>query len=200
MSWTKTLSFLLQDSTVSFESIILLGLVRSSVESIMPSKRALFDLVEKTTKKNQASKIDRVQALIAADPDSVHRRFWHCSFPYAPEENDEDIYNNYDIEGAPTGEEGFVSPVHEAASNGLDKILTLLLENGGDKDDYWHMDGFGVSAVDAAITNGSIECVKIFRSYGVTIYGLEMGIDVAFDTKDVAMLEYLKSIGITPDR
>ena len=164
----------------------------------MPSKRALFDLVNKSTKKNQASKIARVQALIAADPDSVRRRFWACSFPYVPQENDDDIDNNYDIEGAPKDEEGFLSPVHIAAAKGLDKILAILLENGGSTDDDWNAGREGWSAVDSAIMEGSIECVKIFHSYGVTIYDSGMGLEVAVDNKDAPMLEYLKSIGITP--
>jgi hypothetical protein len=161
------------------------------------SKRALFDLIENYEEGTDLTKLmDRVIKMVNDDPESVTRRFWRGSFNC-------DDPPEYEIEGAPENAEGYVSPVHAACYVGLRDALLYLLDHGGDPNDTFVVDCCVVSAVQAAIDGGHLDCVRLLHERGVdigrshcTVYGNMANSAVFSDNVD--LLKFLTSINVGP--
>ena len=166
-------------------------------KSTKVSKRALFELLFNYKDGNDLTKLmDRVVELVKNDPESVTRRFWACSI-------DCDDDPAYDIEGAPEDAEGYVSPVHLACSDGLHDALLYLLDHGGDPNDCWGIDCCQVTAAQAAVQSGHLNCVRLLHERGVDIgdsFCFNEGnmANCAVNSGNVELLKFLTSINVGP--
>mmetsp|Transcript_4538 Transcript_4538/g.6435 ORF Transcript_4538/g.6435 Transcript_4538/m.6435 type:complete len:210 (-) Transcript_4538:306-935(-) len=129
--------------------------------------------------------LSEVEAIVKNDPDAVMRKFPASEWADAEDE----------------GDQGWVTPLWMAASNGHTEVLRFLISKGADVNDVYNIDCLVQRAIDIAAEGGHAEIVQVLVDAGAKPgYVLDMGntAEIAAYHNKPDVLRVCTSAGIGP--